>query len=809
MRVTGLFVIVACFQWATGLLGDPYRILNVARSASPNEIRQAYKELVKEWHPDKKKDDSSAQGRFIEIKQAYELLMDPQRRREFDRHGWTEDTPNFRRRRAEYLHRYDFDSFEPMFGAERPLLAIYHNMTVTTKSYENRVLPDSHSRLWLLMFYSDHCSPCLQAAPLWHRIQQELEPIGIEFGAVHAEHEEEIRRKLSITALPYIVAVIAGRAVPFGEEHLSLTNVINFVRKTFELKIIERLEEKNQVPTFLSAWRTDDKVRAIFFSQTKQIKLRYMLAAFKFRDYVHFGFVCIENKQAESIRRKYNVLPKKETLLLFNEYSSSPFATVSMPELSTQTLHDAINANKFLILPRVSSQPVFNQLCPNEASQKINRRRLCVIWVTVPHTNSLSEERRTQLRLYIKGLSPQWKERVSFMYMQKDKQNEFIEGLRGGNGVPTEPSEHFVIIWRRNDQLVEYQWISKPWTGDATQMNASKEELSNVLARLLHTTEGLACGKARLRTVTDENAQSLVTRILKRLALMADALKDNVTKYQVLPVISVVASFVIIVFIGYCMSYLVQLEEMKIRRQGKGVPGANKPRTECKLSIHELRGETYNGLVRLLKPGCRTIVLLVDTESKPKLLPQFFKAVFPYRKNKTLMFAFMMLEKNLEWYRRLLLQTLGESSHRPLNINPKNCIGTVLSLNGHRKYFCVYHAKHREEEPRRDRERDRERRGASALPQHLHHPPGSFLGFESSDSEVESDVESGRLIKAGAGRSRGGSSSVGGATSSSTDLYGSILFEEHLLDGLSSWLDKLFDGTTRRYYIQYWPECMK
>lgn len=56
------------------------------------------------------------------------------------------------------------------------------------------------------------------------------------------------------------------------------------------------------------------------------------------------------------------------------------------------------------------------------------------------------------------------------------------------------------------------------------------------------------------------------------------------------------------------------------------------PRPECKLTIHELRGETYNGLVRLLKPGCRTVVLLVDQESKPKLLPQFFRAVFPYRK---------------------------------------------------------------------------------------------------------------------------------------------------------------------------------
>jgi DnaJ family protein C protein 16 len=34
-----------------------------------------------------------------------------------------------------------------------------------------------------------------------------------------------------------------------------------------------------------------------------------------------------------------------------------------------------------------------------------------------------------------------------------------------------------------------------------------------------------------------------------------------------------------------------------------------------------------------------------------------------------------------------------------LNINPKNCIGTVIALNGFRKYFCVYHAKHPESNP--------------------------------------------------------------------------------------------------------------
>lgn len=53
--------------------------------------------------------------------------------------------------------------------------------------------------------------------------------------------------------------------------------------------------------------------------------------------------------------------------------------------------------------------------------------------------------------------------------------------------------------------------------------------------------------------------------------------------------------------------------------------------TQPQLKLHELRAEKYNALVRTLKPGCLTIILLVDSQSRTKLLPAFHKAVWPYR----------------------------------------------------------------------------------------------------------------------------------------------------------------------------------
>lgn len=43
-------------------------------------------------------------------------------------------------------------------------------------------------------------------------------------------------------------------------------------------------------------------------------------------------------------------------------------------------------------------------------------------------------------------------------------------------------------------------------------------------------------------------------------------------------------------------------------------------------------------------------------------------------------------------------------------------------------------------------------------------------------------------------------------SSDHTDLSAKILLEENLLDGLSNWLDRLFEGSTHRYFINFWPD---
>lgn len=62
---------------------DPYRVLGVARDATNDEIRRAFQVLAKEKHPDANK-GSGAAAEFQAVKEAYDLLKDPGRRKVYD-----------------------------------------------------------------------------------------------------------------------------------------------------------------------------------------------------------------------------------------------------------------------------------------------------------------------------------------------------------------------------------------------------------------------------------------------------------------------------------------------------------------------------------------------------------------------------------------------------------------------------------------------------------------------------------------------------------------------------------------------------
>uniref|UniRef100_A0A0A1WZF6 DnaJ homolog subfamily C member 16 n=1 Tax=Zeugodacus cucurbitae TaxID=28588 RepID=A0A0A1WZF6_ZEUCU len=750
---------------------DPYEILGIVNRATAQDIRRAYKHLVRIWHPDKN-EHPDANKIFVKIKQAYELLSDPDRRRMYDQHGIRNEDSHYFSTKSDLYRKTSAEQFENFFGKQFNMdndISFYHRISINNKNYERKIVPNSKTTVYMVMFYNDWCFRCTRLISAFKKIIDALEPLGIHFAAVNAAYEPVLVKKSGVSSIPSLVMILDGHCYIYRENVYTLAKIKEFIRKKMPYSITQRVFDQN-VDDFLGGW-IDNRVRALIFEPRNKTRLRYLINAYAFQYRVAFGIVDLNDSRTEQTQKRYNVVPNLDTLLMFNEDSRSPRAKISMPEIPVQTLNDIISTNQYLLLPRLSSQQVLEGVCPAEWSQP--RKRLCVILITE------NNDSHNFARIVFRNIALQAEysiERVRFTYMFKERQKDFINAI--SKGAEADPLCPIVIIWRYDQTHIKYEWIKgAPLNMDSNQydsneqvINLTRRYIDNTIQRLLRTSETLSY-ETFVKNLFDEHAQSLINRWLSKLEYTCEYVIDNLEKEHILALLSLLGTIVFMFAVGYVMVYFVRVEEESLKQKGYLNENNNSSlklnRTAPELKLHELRAEKYNGMVRLLKPGCRTIILVTDLKTRPKLIPSFHKAVWPYRKSKTLLFGHMLIEKGLLWYSELLRLSLCES--KSFKINPRNCVGTVIALNGHRKYFCMYHAKHPETSGD----------GKRLIKMKKH------LERDTTDPEIGAFVE---------------------VNSDESDCEQKILLEENLLDGLSNWLDRLFEGSTHRYNINYWPD---
>ena len=99
---------------------DYYEVLGIARGASEDDVKKAFRKKAMEHHPDRNKDDKTAETKFKEVNEAYEVLSNAQKRAAYDQFGHAAFENGGMNNAGRRSGTGGFSGFGGGFGSDRP-----------------------------------------------------------------------------------------------------------------------------------------------------------------------------------------------------------------------------------------------------------------------------------------------------------------------------------------------------------------------------------------------------------------------------------------------------------------------------------------------------------------------------------------------------------------------------------------------------------------------------------------------------------------------------------------------------------------
>lgn len=761
---------------------DPYRILGVGRGASQAEVKKAYKNLAKEWHPDKNK-DPKAEDMFIKVSKSYEILSNEERRSNFDRYGQMDENQPFGQSQHQgfrgFHNSFYFD--ESFFHFPRSRDFADSKYLLHHAQFNSDVLPDSYKRPYLIKVTSEWCFACIHIEPVWKETVLELEPLGVGIGIVDLGYERRLAHQLGAHRAPSIIGLVNGR-VTFFHQAVVRELLRQFIEDLLPQKLVEKVTDNNYL-AFLDSWRVENKPSVLLFDQVPIVPLLYKLTAFAFRDYVRFGFVDQGDAHNTRLLRQFNINTYAPTMLLFKEDTEHPVDIIQARGMKRQIMDEFVSNNKFLQVPRLVNQQLFDELCP--VKQFHRRRKYCVLLITGEDQAFLPGN-----KAFLDFASVNRKDVLRFAYVYQRQQQPLCQALLPHQAAL---SPQVVILERRSHAgKVMYRSVSGGWNGSEEDKYRLHEQLE-----LLQKDPTYLSSDATLPELNNEMAPIFIIQWMNAaydyiVQIYDDLLYSNWR--EMMPILSLIFSALFILFGTVIIQAFSEPGESQPRKpKPKEQPQteedassragtSSRPPKKDFVEVTELTDITYISNLVKLRPGHINVVLVLTNASKNALLRKFAKEVFSFSGTQTLHFSFLNGDKHRHWMPSLLRATSdampseGQSDEEE---ESPDYAGHVLALNGHRKYFCLFRP--------------------------------VFTGDDPNDSSSDASFSTDSRRKS---RSRSRSSSHSRSRSHSREdgtgpkrgsSRATSIEVHHKLDRLGLWMERLMEGTLPRLQVPAWP----
>uniref|UniRef100_A0A4W5N0D8 DnaJ homolog subfamily C member 16 n=1 Tax=Hucho hucho TaxID=62062 RepID=A0A4W5N0D8_9TELE len=570
---------------------DPYRVLGLTKSASQAEVKKVYKRLVREWHPDKN-NDPGAEDMFIKITKSYEILGNVERRANYDRYGQMEE--NKQDQHQQGFNRHFHNSFyfdESFFNFPRSGRDFSDSKYLLDHAgFNSKVLPDSFKRPYLIKITSEWCFACVHIEPVWRETVQELEPLGVGIGIVDIGYERRLANQLGVHRTPSILGVVNGR-------NLYLFNQFY--------------------------WHVENNPSVLLFDQVPAVPLLYKLTAFAFKDYVRFGYVDQGLTETSRLLHQFNINSYAPTMLLFKENTEQPADIIQAKGMKRQIMEEFVSNNKYLCVPRLVNQRLFDELCP--VKQFHRRRKYCVLLITGEEPGFVPGN-----QAFLTFASSNTKDVLRFTYVYQRQQQPLCQALLH-NQAPL--FAQVVILERRSPGgKAVYRSVIGGWNGSDDDKTRLHEQLE-----LLQRDPSYLSYDATLPELNNELAPMFLIQWINAaydyfLQIYDDLLFSNWR--EMMPILSLVFSALFILF----GTVIIQaFREASPKAKEPYSPSsllsphpASRPPKKDFVEVTELTNITYISNLVKLRPGHINVVVVLTDASKNALLRKYAKEVFSF-----------------------------------------------------------------------------------------------------------------------------------------------------------------------------------